>query len=107
MSGVPPVNEPPVVLVNGARVSRKTYQQALAGEYVNLSEFSPNTEPSDIMESVLDDTSHQLIFRPKSVKKNIDSYFAWSTAWYGYEALLVELRPDLYLQLSEYRISIQ
>jgi hypothetical protein len=68
------VQDPPVVLSNGARVPNKTYLQAKSGDYVNLSEFSPNTEPSDIMESHMDDTTNQLVFRSKSVKKNIDCY---------------------------------
>jgi hypothetical protein len=98
--------EPPVVLANGARLPRKLYTQARSGEYVNLAEFSPNTEPSDIIESVMDE-SNQLVFRPKTVKKHIDSFLAWSTAWHGYEAILIDLDPTLYLQLAEYRMAIQ
>jgi hypothetical protein len=104
----PPANqEPPVVLANGARLPRKLYLQARSGEYVNLAEISPNIEPSDILESVMDESTNQLIFRPKTVKKHIDSFLAWSTAWHGYEAILIDLDPSLYLQLAEYCMAIQ
>jgi hypothetical protein len=102
-----PVNEPPVVLANGARIPRKSYNQARAGDYVNLAEFSPNTEPSDIIESVMDEANNALVFRPKAVKKNIESYFTWAMAWHGYEAIIMEIHPELYLQLAEYRLAIQ
>ena len=38
--------ELPIPLPNGARVSKKTYLSARAGEYINLPEFAPNSEPS-------------------------------------------------------------
>jgi hypothetical protein len=94
-------------LTNGAHIPNKTHLQAKAGEYVNLAEFSPNTEPSDIMESHMDETTNQLVFRSKNVKKNIDCYFSWSMAWFGYEAVLMEGHPERYQQLADYRMSIQ
>jgi hypothetical protein len=38
-------NEPATALTNGARVSKKTVQHASAGEFVNLIEFVPTSEP--------------------------------------------------------------
>ena len=51
----------PIALHNGARISKKTYLAARTGEFVHLPEFAPNTEPSTIMESVLDETTGQLV----------------------------------------------
>ena len=99
--------ELPIPLTNGARVSRKTYLSAMTGEYINLSEFAPNSEPSSIMESVIDETTGQLVFKSKTVKKGIDSFLAWARAWAGYESLLISVTPSLYQTLSDYRIFIQ
>ena len=62
-----PNQDPPVPLSNGARVSRKTHSAAISGEFVNLAEFAPNTEPSSIMESVLDESTGQLVFKAKKL----------------------------------------
>ena len=99
--------ELPIPLPNGARVSRKTYLSARAGEYVNLSEFAPNSEPSAIMESIIDETTGQLVFKSKTVKKGIDTFLAWSRAWAGYESLLVTMTASLYQTLTDYRLFVQ
>jgi hypothetical protein len=99
--------DPSIPLPNGARVSKKTFLSARAGEYVNLSEFAPNSEPSSVMESVIDEATGNLIFKAKSVKKAIDSFFSWSRAWAGYESLLITMTPALYQPLCDYRLFIQ
>jgi hypothetical protein len=96
----------PIALHNGARISKKTYLAARTGEFVHLPEFAPNTEPSGIMESVLDEEG-QLVFKQKSIKKALDSYLAWSRAWAGYEALLMSILPNLYMTLTDYRLFVQ
>jgi hypothetical protein len=97
----------PVALHNGARISKKTYLSARTGEFVHLPEFAPNTEPSGIMESILDESTGQVVFKQKSIKKALDSYLAWSRAWAGYEALLMSILPALYLNLTDYRLFVQ
>ena len=102
-----PAQEPVVPLSNGAHVSRKTYNAAITGEFVNLTEFAPNTEPSSIMESSLDESTGQIVFKSKNIKRSIDNYLAWSRAWAGYESLLISANSALYQQLADYRLFIQ
>jgi hypothetical protein len=99
--------ELPVPLSNGARISRKTYIAATTGEFVNLSEFSPNTEPSSVMESAIDEVTGQIVFKTKNTKKSMDNFLTWSRAWAGYEGLLISLNNSLYQRLAEYRLFIQ
>ena len=108
-AGLPlvPLQEQPVPLPNGARINRKTLAAARTGEFINLSEFTPNTEPSAIMESSLDDMTGQVIFKPKNLKKTIDNFLTWSRAWAGYEGLLITMNIALYQQLSDYRLFVQ
>ena len=104
---VPAIQDLPVPLSNGARISRKTYLAATTGEFINLAEFSPNTEPSSVMESVIDDVTGQLIFKTKNTKKAMDNFLTWSRAWAGYEGLLISLNTALYQRLSDYRLFVQ
>jgi hypothetical protein len=99
--------ETPVSLMNGARITRKLVASAKAGEYVDLLNFVPNNEPSNIIESVIDDASGQVVFRQKATKKNIDSFLTWSQAWAGYEELLIEYNHYFYLKCASYRLFIQ
>jgi hypothetical protein len=101
------VQELPVPLSNGARISRKTYTAATTGEFVNLSEFSPNTEPTSVMESVIDEVTGNIVFKTKNTKKAMDNFLTWSRAWAGYEGLLISLNTALYQRLAEYRLFIQ
>jgi hypothetical protein len=105
--GINPSLELPIALPNGARITRKTFLAAKSGDYVNLPEFAPNSEPSAVMESVIDELTGNLVFKSKSVKKAIDSFLSWSRAWAGYESLLISMNPVLYQSLSDYRLFIQ
>ena len=99
--------ETPVCLMNGARVTRKVTVAAKAGEYAELLNFVPNNEPSNVIETVVDDASGQVVFRQKSTKKAIDCFLSWSQAWAGYEELLIEHNPHLYLKCASYKLFIQ
>jgi hypothetical protein len=105
--GINPSLELPIALPNGARISRKTMLAAKSGDYINLPEIDPNSEPSAIMESVIDDATGQIVFKSKSVKKAIDCFLSWARAWAGYESLLITMTPSLYQSLSDYRLFIQ
>ena len=59
----PQVNDAPIGLMNGARVSRKLAVAAKAGEYAELLNFVPNNEPSNVMETVVDEATSQVVFR--------------------------------------------
>jgi len=99
--------EAPLSLMNGARITKKVAQSAKAGEFADLLNFIPNNEPSNVMETVFDDTTSQVVFRQKTNKKHIDSFLTWSQAWAGYEELLIESAPQLYLKCAGYRLFIQ
>ena len=98
-----------VSLTNGARVTKKVIAAAKAGEYTNLIDFIPASEPTNIMEGVLDQATGHLICKQKTVKKNIDNYLTWALAWSGYEELLLEDKAcsrDLYRKCVSYRLFI-
>jgi hypothetical protein len=99
--------EQSIPLPNGARISKKTFLSARAGDYINLSEFAPNSEPSSVMESVIDETTGNLVFKSKNIKRAIDCFLSWSRAWAGYESLLINMLPTLYQALADYRLFIQ
>jgi hypothetical protein len=92
-------------LPSGAKVTTKVLRAARSGECVNLVDFAPVLEPSNITETSLVDG--ELIFKPKRAVKLMDSFLLWSLAWRGYEEYLVDYDPSLYKQLVEYRIFIQ
>jgi hypothetical protein len=91
-------------LASGAKVSSKVIKLAINGEFVNLAEFCPILEPSNITEALL--TDGELTFKQKR-DKNIDSFLIWSLVWRAYEELLVDHDHTLYNQLVAYRIWIQ
>jgi hypothetical protein len=105
--GVVSPGEPAIPLFNGARVSKKTMDSARAGEFINLIEFVPNSEPTGLLESVYDERSGQIVFKNKTVRRTIDGFLAWSQAWAGYESVLVAGNADLYLHMTKYRMFIQ
>jgi hypothetical protein len=100
-------NDLPVALSNGARVTRKTITNAKAGEFTNLIDFMPTSEPSNILETAIDETTGNLTFKAKSVKKSIDNFLMWTLAWSGYEELLVEADFTRYRACVAYRLFIQ
>ena len=99
--------DPPIPIFNGARVSMKTVKSARAGEFINLIEFVPNSEPSSALESIFDERTGQIVFKTKAVRRTIDGFLAWSQAWSGYESVLMESNPELYLSFTKYRSFIQ
>jgi hypothetical protein len=93
-------------LSSGAKVTAKVLKSAKSGECVNLVDFAPVLEPSNVTETSLVDG--ELTFKQKRVVKSIDSFLLWSLAWQGgYEEHLVEGDPSLYKKLVDYRIFIQ
>jgi hypothetical protein len=100
-------NDAPVALTNGARVTRKTIINAKAGEYCNLIDFMPTSEPSNILETSIDENTGQLTFKSKTVKKSIDNFLMWTLAWSGYEELLLESDFSRYKTCVAYRLFIQ
>jgi hypothetical protein len=64
-----PVDVEQVALTNGSRVTKKLVKNAKAGEFVDLNELVPSNEPSNVMESRIDEESGNLIFKKKSIKK--------------------------------------
>ena len=99
--------EPTVSLTNGARVSKKTIGVAKAGEFVNLLDFMPSGEPSNLIESMIDEKTGHLMFKQKTIKKSIDNFLTWCLAWSGYEELLLENNFLLYKKCVSYRLFIQ
>jgi hypothetical protein len=104
LSGGP---DSPVSLTNGARVSQKVVAAAKAGEYADLANFIPNNEPSNLMETVIDEDTSQVVFRSKSAKKSIDSFLTWSQAWAGYEEIIMQNNMSIYLKCASYKLFIQ
>ena len=107
-SGGPAIStDVPVSLSNGSRVTKKTILSARAGEYANLADYIPNNEPSNIMETVVDEETSQVVFRQKSTKKTIDSFLTWSQAWAGFEEVILESNFSRYQKCATYRLFIQ
>ena len=100
-------NDAPVALTNGARVTRKTIVNAKAGEYVNLIDFMPTSEPSNVLETIIDEHTGHLTFKSKTVKKSIDNFLMWTLAWSGYEELLLEADFSRYKSCVAYKLFIQ
>lgn len=98
-----------VPLTGGVVISAKTKAAAIAGEFVNLSEFLLTLESAavscDEIEPVLQNGS--VAFRPKKARRSLDSLSTWLLAWSNYEQLLVTHSPNLYHQLVKYRQFIQ
>ena len=103
----PTTNHPidTVTLTTGARISARTARAARAGEFINLQEFIPCTDPSTDFETTIE--NNQLICRPKKSKRRLENFYIWSQAWAGLESLLVQTNPSLYHTLSKYRLFIQ
>lgn len=96
-----------VTLPAGAKITAKTRNAALRGEFVHLADFLQSIESplSAEMEPVL--INGAVSFRPKKQKKSIDSFTTWLAAWNNFEHLVVSHRPELYSQLVKYRQFIQ
>ena len=88
-------------LPSGAKVSIKVLCVARTGECINLVDFAPVLEPTNVTETDL--VEGEL----RRTVKHIDSFLLWSLAWRRYEEYLVERDPSLYKSLVEYRIFIQ
>ena len=91
-------------LFTGARINQKTMSNAQAGEYQNLAEYIPTTDPNVEFETVL--LNEQLVHRPRTVKKKVDSLAVWQSAWTGYESVLMQVNPSLYQNFAKYRLFI-
>ena len=91
-----PSLEQPTSMFQGARVSRNTVLAAKNREFVVLSDFVPATEPSNTLESTLDSRKGQIVFKSKNAKRTIDNFLMWSTAWCGYEYLIMETDQTMY-----------
>jgi hypothetical protein len=102
-----PVDSEQVALTNGARVTKKLVKNAKAGEFIDLNELVPSNEPSNVMESSVDNETGNLIFKKKAIKKTIDNFLTWSLAWAGYEELILENNFQLYKNCCAYRLFIQ
>jgi hypothetical protein len=83
----------------------KVLKAARSGECVNLVDFAPVLEPTNVTETSLVDG--ELTFKQKRAVRSMDSFLLWSLAWRGYEEHLVEGDPSLYKRLVDYRIFIQ
>ncbi len=75
-------------------ISQKTAEQAVTGQYVNLSEFLPPLASSNIMnktelEPYLDG-SENLSYRPKKSKRKIHNFDNWVEVWPHYEKLVIK-----------------
>ena len=84
---------------------KKTIQAAKRGEFINIADFVPSSEPVLCLEPALIENFLQL--KKKTPKRAVDSFFVWSHAWAGYEGVLVKHSPELYDQLARYRCFIQ
>ena len=91
----------------GVKITQKTKDAALRGEFVNLSEFLQFAESAvsnDLEPSVQNGI---LTFAPRKPKKCIESFHSWLMAWNSYEQLLISEKPELYNRLVCYRRFIQ
>jgi hypothetical protein len=91
-------------LSSGAKVTTKVLKSARSGECINLVDFAPVLEPTNVTETSLVDG--ELTFKQKRAVHSLDSFLLWSLAWRGYVEHLVEGDPTLYKKLVEYRIFI-
>ena len=67
----------------------------------------PTSEPSNVLETVIDEHTGHLTFKAKAVKKSIDNFLMWTLAWSGYEELLVEADFTRYKHCVAYRLFVQ
>jgi hypothetical protein len=65
-------------LPSGAKVTTKVLKSARSGECVNLIDFAPVLEPSNVTETTLVDG--ELIFKAKRSVRSIDSFLLCSLA---------------------------
>jgi hypothetical protein len=98
-------SEEVVCLPSGAKVTPKILRAARNGEFINLSDFAPVLEPSNMTETSI--VEGELVFKPKRTLKSIDSFLLWSMAWAAYEGVLIEADPKRYAKMSAYRLFIQ
>ena len=84
-------------------MSERSSKSALNCEFNNLSEFLPSQhDPSSDMETYVD-SNNSIQVRPKKLKRSLDSFANWLSAWNNYEELLMSKKPELYSYLSAYR----
>ena len=80
--------------------------RAQAGEFTNLCEFIPDINlPTQELEPMIE--KGELKFRNKKVKRSIDSFSTWLSAWNNYELVLMAKHPNIYKKLVAYRDLIQ
>ena len=87
----------------GVKITQKTKDAALRGEFVNLSEFLQFAESAvsnDLEPSVQNGI---LTFAARKPKKGIESFQSWLMAWNSYKQLLISEKPELYNHLVCYR----
>ena len=70
-------------LTSGAKVNTKVLKAARNGEFVNLTDFAPILEPTNVTEASV--IEGELVFKSKCQIKTLDSFLMWSLAWRGYE----------------------
>ena len=92
-------------LTSGAKVNTKVLKAARNGEFVNLTDFAPILEPTNVTEASV--IEGELVFKSKRQIKTLDSFLMWSLAWRGYEEFLIDCDPSLYKQLVAYCVFIQ
>ena len=69
--------------------------RAQAGELTNLCEFISDINlPTQELEPVIE--KGELKFRNKKVKRSIDSFSTWLSAWNNYELVLMAKHPNIY-----------
>jgi hypothetical protein len=105
--GAPALAEQPVSMFNGARVNKKVVAAAKNREFINLTDFVPNTEPNSNLVSVMDEKTGSLVFKTKNSRRSIDNFLMWSTAWCAYESLIMETDPTMYAICTNYRLFVQ
>lgn len=89
-------------------VPSKTLDQALKGEFVELSDFLPAlgsnyTSAASELEPYLEN-NNTIHYRPKKHNRKVVNYDTWSEAWAEYEKFLVKsLGCDVHEAMSNYR----
>ena len=94
-------------------VPTKTIDQALEGDYVDLSDFlSPigasNHVANPELEAVMDNSTNSISYRPKKYTRKIYNFDTWMQGWSNYEKLMVaHFGSNLHEYMSDYRTFIR
>ena len=86
-----------------AHITPKTVTAIKSGEYINLYDLLPSDSVPTNEMVALQNNDGTMSFQPKKIKKTVDNFDQWLSAWSLFEQILVMIRPTLYGKLTRYR----